>query len=87
MIQRELKLTQHAKVASLQAISSMFVNQLNALERAKNMGVNENDLCPFILCTLMFLYASSDTAMKKIGTCHLQQRRSRSYICQSLEFT
>jgi hypothetical protein len=59
--------TQHAAAASLQAISGMFHTQLDALERAKKMGVNEKDLRPFILHTLSNLYTSSDTAMKKLG--------------------
>jgi len=59
--------TQHAEAASLQAVSSMYHTQLDALERAKNMGIPEEDLRPFILHTLTNLYSSSDSAMKKLG--------------------
>ena len=41
--------TQHAKAATLQAISGMFNTQLDALQRAQNMGVGQEDLRPFIL--------------------------------------
>jgi len=59
--------TQHAEAASLQAMSGMFHTQLDALERAKNLGVDEKYLRPFILHTLANLYSSSDTTMKKMG--------------------
>jgi len=75
--------TQLAAAASLQAISGMFQTQLDALERAKKMGVNEQDLRPFMLHTLSNLYTSSDTAMKKLGhhvTCREDDKEEVTFL-------
>jgi hypothetical protein len=60
--------TQHAKMASLQVISGIVHTQLDALERAKNMGANQKDHHLFILHTLANVYTSSDTTIKNWDT-------------------
>ena len=66
-VRRTEAATQHAEAATLQAITSMYKSQLDALQRAQDMGISTADLRPFILTTLMNLYSSSGKALKKLG--------------------
>jgi hypothetical protein len=66
-IRRTEAATQHAEAATLQAISGMYKSQLDALQRAQDMGISTDDLRPFILTTLTNLYSSSGKALKKLG--------------------
>jgi hypothetical protein len=65
--------TQHAEAASkqaddatMQAITGMYQSQLEALQKAQNMCVTAEELRPFILKTLTYLYNSSDATLKQL---------------------
>jgi hypothetical protein len=59
--------TKHAEAATLQAVAAFHQSQLAALQKAQDLGIDADDLRPFILKTLNDLYSDGGSGLNSLS--------------------